>query len=52
MNTAKTYQRLWKCSKCDYEVWLTYEELAEVGIPICPEDGDDCELVDGQVRYE
>lgn len=35
--------RLWVCPECKWVTELTYEDLAEIGNPICNEC--DCEMV-------
>lgn len=36
----KEYARQWRCPQCSYQVNCSYEQLAEVGIPMCP----DCDV--------
>ncbi len=36
----KEHARLWRCPQCRYQVHCSYEQLAEVGVPICP----DCDV--------
>ncbi len=36
------YERAWSCPVCNHSVSCTYEELTQVGTPICP--NCDCEM--------
>ena len=42
------YSRLWRCTEdgCDEKAWVSYEALAEIGTPICPNCDCVMELTD------
>ena len=37
---SKAYSRLWQCPQCSYQVNCSYEQLVEIGVPMCP----DCDV--------
>lgn len=38
------YSRSWLCNKCNRRIELTYEELAEAGVPICADCDSEMEI--------
>jgi hypothetical protein len=41
----KAYSRLWRCPQCSCQVNCSYEQLAEVGVPMCPDCDVEMDLV-------
>ena len=43
---AKEIKRLWQCQTCDNSAKLSYDELADVGSPICTDCDEEMELTE------
>lgn len=41
----KTYFRHWECTECGFKCIWSYEDLAEMGTPQCPDCDDDMSLI-------
>lgn len=41
----KEYARQWHCPQCSYQVHCSYEQLVEVGTPLCPDCDVEMDLV-------
>lgn len=35
-----TSESEWQCDKCGYTDYYGYEDIAEIGAPVCPNDGE------------
>jgi len=42
-----TYKEKWVCENCRFETMVSYEELVEIGEPICPDCDENLILVEG-----
>lgn len=46
------YTRLWRCPECGRTTEFNYEDLAEIGVPLCNHDNEFMELTDEEPVQE
>lgn len=44
IKVMRSITRMWRCDDCKFECEMSYDDIVNVGTPICP-DGNDMEML-------